>query len=56
MAGLKGKCTGNFFIDDAVLRAEGVSDFGPYAMTPGEPAITDLFLDRLPASRMDIAS
>ncbi|MEO5860888.1 MAG: NAD(P)-dependent oxidoreductase [Burkholderiales bacterium] len=38
-------CTGNFFIDEAVLRAEGVSDFSPYAVTPGEPLMTDLFLD-----------
>ena len=38
-------CTGNFFIDEAVLRAEGVTDFGRYAVTPGGPLMTDLFLD-----------
>ena len=38
-------CSGNFFIDEAVLRAEGVSDFDRYAITPGEPLMTDLFLD-----------
>ncbi len=38
-------CTGNFFIDEAVLRAEGVTDFDAYAVTPGEPLMTDLFLD-----------
>ena len=40
-----GSCSGNFFIDEAVLRAEGVSDFDRYAVTPGEPLMTDLFLD-----------
>ncbi len=38
-------CTGNFFIDEAVLRAEGVSNFDRYAVTPGGPLMTDLFLD-----------
>ena len=28
-------CTGNFFIDEDVLRAEGVTDFEPYAVAPG---------------------
>ena len=39
------ECSGNFFIDEAVLRAEGVSDFDRYAVTPGGPLMTDLFLD-----------
>ena len=38
-------CTGNFFIDEEVLREEGVSDFAPYAVTPGAPLLPDLFLD-----------
>ncbi len=38
-------CTGNFFIDEAVLRAEGVTDFGKYAVRPGESLMADLFLD-----------
>jgi citronellol/citronellal dehydrogenase len=38
-------CTGNFFIDEAVLRAEGVSNFDRYAVTPGGPLMTDLFLE-----------
>ena len=25
------KCSGNFFIDEEVLRAEGVADFSPYS-------------------------
>ena len=38
-------CTGNFFIDEDVLRAEGVTDFEPYAVAPGQPLMKDLFLD-----------
>jgi len=40
-------CTGNFFVDEDVLRAEGVTDFGRYAVKPGEPLMRDLFLDSL---------
>lgn len=28
-------CTGNFFIDEDLLRTEGVTDFSKYAVTPG---------------------
>jgi citronellol/citronellal dehydrogenase len=38
-------CTGNFFVDEDVLREEGVSDFGRYAVVPGESLAPDLFLD-----------
>lgn len=38
-------CTGNFFIDDDVLREEGVTDFDKYAVAPGNKLGTDLFLD-----------
>ncbi|WP_248342754.1 SDR family oxidoreductase [Anaeromyxobacter paludicola] len=38
-------CTGNFFIDDEVLRAEGVTDLDRYAVTPGAELYPDLFLD-----------
>jgi citronellol/citronellal dehydrogenase len=38
-------CTGNFFLDEDVLRAEGVTDFARYAVKPGEPLMRDLFLD-----------
>jgi citronellol/citronellal dehydrogenase len=37
-------CTGNFFIDEEVLRAEGVTDFARYAVAPGEELAPDLFL------------
>ena len=38
-------CTGNFFIDDAVLAAEGVTDFDRYAYAPGQKLAPDFFLD-----------
>jgi citronellol/citronellal dehydrogenase len=38
-------CTGNFFVDEDVLRAEGITDFGRYAVQPGEELAPDLFLD-----------
>lgn len=37
-------CTGNFFIDEEVLREAGVADFVQYAVTPGMPLFDDLFL------------
>jgi citronellol/citronellal dehydrogenase len=37
--------TGQFFIDEAVLRAEGVVDFELYALHPGTALFTDLFLE-----------
>lgn len=40
------KATGNFYIDETVLREEGVTDFDQYALTPGTSLYTDLFLDR----------
>ena len=39
------RCTGNFFIDDEVLRAEGVTDLARYAVKPGEELMQDFFLD-----------
>ena len=37
--------TGNFFIDEEVLAAAGMTDFSPYAVSPGQPLQTDFFLD-----------
>ena len=37
--------TGNFYIDEAVLQAEGMTDFAQYAVTPGGRLYTDLFLE-----------
>lgn len=36
--------TGNFCIDEDVLRAAGVTDFDAYAVTPGVEALPDLFV------------
>ena len=38
-------CTGNFFIDEDVLRGAGVVDFERYAVKHGEPLMRDLFVD-----------
>lgn len=37
--------TGRFFIDEEVLREAGVTDLSAYAVEPGHPLTTDLFLD-----------
>ena len=39
------ECTGNFFVDEDVLRGAGMEDFGQYAVTPGVPPFNDIFLD-----------
>ena len=39
-------CTGQFFIDDAVLYESGVRDFEPYSVEPGGTLFADLFIDR----------
>ncbi|RYF48500.1 MAG: NAD(P)-dependent oxidoreductase [Cytophagaceae bacterium] len=38
------ECTGNFFIDEDVLRAAGVTDFEAYAVNPGGELQNDLFV------------
>jgi citronellol/citronellal dehydrogenase len=38
-------CTGQFFVDDEVLRAEGVKDFRKYAIDPTAELLPDFFLD-----------
>ena len=37
--------TGQFYIDEDVLRRSGVRDFAPYAVTPGMSLMQDLFVD-----------
>ncbi|NXC76609.1 HSDL2 protein, partial [Anhinga anhinga] len=37
--------TGNFIIDEVLLREEGVKDFDVYAVAPGHPLMPDFFLD-----------
>ena len=40
------QCTGNFFIDDEVLREAGVTDMDQYAVTPGNKnLLPDFFVD-----------
>ena len=47
--------TGNFLLDEFVLRDEGVSDFTPYNCVPGAPLRPDLFVGEkiLAGSRSD---
>jgi citronellol/citronellal dehydrogenase len=37
-------CTGNFFIDEDLLRETGVTDFAQYAVDPAAPLLPDFFL------------
>jgi citronellol/citronellal dehydrogenase len=36
--------TGNFFIDEDLLRSQGMNDFSSYALTPGKELFPDLFI------------
>lgn len=45
LAVLQGQETGQFYIDEAVLRDQGEEDFEQYAFAPGNPLIKDLYLD-----------
>jgi len=38
------ECTGNAFIDEAVLAAEGITDLDKYSVVPGARLYTDLFV------------
>ena len=38
-------CTGNFFIDEEVLKADGVTDFSKYRVNSEKPLASDIFLD-----------
>ncbi len=37
--------TGNFLVDETLLRERGVTDFSGYAVDPSQPLLPDLFLD-----------
>jgi citronellol/citronellal dehydrogenase len=39
------ECTGNFFIDEDLLRSAGVTDFEQYAVQPGTELLPDFFVD-----------
>jgi len=50
-------CSGNFYIDEAVLREEGVTDFDQYAVEPGADLFRDFFVpddvaDNLPTNTL----
>jgi len=38
------ECTGNFFVDEDLLRADGVTDFERYAVAPGHELFPDFFV------------
>jgi len=38
-------CTGNLFIDEAVLAKEGITDLSAYSVVPGATLFNDLFVD-----------
>ncbi|XP_062869949.1 hydroxysteroid dehydrogenase-like protein 2 [Trichomycterus rosablanca] len=40
--------TGQFIIDEDILKKEGVNDFDVYAVKPGHPLLPDFFLDEEP--------
>jgi citronellol/citronellal dehydrogenase len=39
------ECTGNFFIDEDVLKQEGINDLEKYAVNANQKLMTDLFID-----------
>ncbi|NVB42593.1 NAD(P)-dependent oxidoreductase [Pseudenhygromyxa sp. WMMC2535] len=39
------ECTGNFFIDEDLLHAHGVTDLEPYSVDPDLPLTEDLFIE-----------
>ena len=39
------ECTGNFFIDEDILKDEGETNFDKYAVKPGSKLFEDLYLD-----------
>ncbi|XP_026075133.1 hydroxysteroid dehydrogenase-like protein 2 [Carassius auratus] len=40
--------TGQFVIDEDILKKEGIKDFDVYAVEPGHPLLPDFFLDQQP--------
>ncbi|XP_036034909.1 hydroxysteroid dehydrogenase-like protein 2 isoform X2 [Onychomys torridus] len=44
--------TGNFILDENILKEEGISNFDVYAIAPGHPLIPDFFLDEHPDETM----
>jgi citronellol/citronellal dehydrogenase len=53
------ECTGNFFIDEVLLRDAGVTDFDQYAVDPGADLFRDFFVpdelaDSLPTKTLSV--
>ena len=53
------ECTGNFFVDEVVLRKAGVTDFDQYAVVPGNDLYRDFFVpdsvcDSLPTKTLSV--
>ncbi len=44
--------SGNFYVDDEVLAAAGVTDLDRYAVKPGAALVTDFFLDEGPGRKL----
>lgn len=42
--------TGNFIIDENILKEEGIKNFDVYAIAPGHPLLPDFFLDEHPCT------
>ncbi|XP_055524677.1 hydroxysteroid dehydrogenase-like protein 2 isoform X2 [Wyeomyia smithii] len=51
-------CSGNFYIDDEILKAEGVTDFKQYACVPenADKLMADFFLDVEPEKLIEFAA
>ncbi|KAF1586367.1 UNVERIFIED_CONTAM: Hydroxysteroid dehydrogenase-like protein 2, partial [Eudyptes pachyrhynchus] len=45
--------TGNFIIDENILKEEGIKNFDVYAIAPGHPLLPDFFLDEHPDAVME---
>ncbi|XP_030852307.1 hydroxysteroid dehydrogenase-like protein 2 [Strongylocentrotus purpuratus] len=43
--------TGNYCIDDEIVRAEGITDLGQYSCVKGEPLLLDFFVDPDPKAK-----
>ncbi|KAM8803369.1 hydroxysteroid dehydrogenase-like protein 2 [Rhynchonycteris naso] len=43
--------TGNFIIDENILKDEGIKNFDVYAIKPGHPLLPDFFLDEYPDTK-----
>lgn len=47
-------CTGNFFIDEQLLRETGITDFSSYAVDCNSPLVGDLFVPEMIATKEEV--